>query len=52
MAADGSVDSAGLLDGPLLAKDATWSFTFEAPGAYDYRCAPHPGMVGSVTVVD
>ena len=52
MAGDGSVDTAGPLDGPMLAQDESWSFTFDIVGTHDYRCAPHPNMVGSVTVVD
>lgn len=32
----------------------TYSFTFNTPGIYDYRCDPHAsqGMVGTVTVLD
>ncbi len=47
---DGLWDS-GLLEG---GSDATFSFTFDEPGTYDYFCIPHEemGMVGSVTVTD
>lgn len=30
----------------------TYSFTFEDAGTYDYFCIPHPGMEGTITVVD
>jgi plastocyanin len=29
---------------------ASVSYTFTKPGVYEYRCTPHPEMVGSVTV--
>ena len=45
---DGLWDS-GILEG---GSGATYSFTFQEPGTYDYFCIPHEdlGMVGSVTV--
>lgn len=33
-----------------LAKDATFSRTFSAPGTYNYRCNIHTSMTGTVTV--
>ncbi|HTE21520.1 MAG TPA: cupredoxin family copper-binding protein [Candidatus Limnocylindria bacterium] len=36
----------------LLAKDASYSFTFSVPGTYAYHCGPHPNMTGTVTVTE
>ena len=35
---------------PLLAPGETYTYEFAAAGAFPYRCAPHPGMQGHVTV--
>jgi len=35
-----------------LAPGDTYSFTFEDTGTYDYFCIPHPGMEGTITVVE
>jgi plastocyanin len=35
---------------PDMQQFSTFSFTFTGPGAYDYFCAYHPGMKGTVTV--
>jgi plastocyanin len=43
-ARDGAFDS-GTMDG-----GDTFSQTFEAPGSYDYFCAIHLSMTGTVTV--
>lgn len=40
------------LDGPLLAKGKSFSFTFDEVGEYKYHCQPHPNMTGTVTVVE
>jgi len=40
----------GVFDSSLLMADATFAFTFEDAGNYDYFCMVHPWMVGSVTV--
>jgi len=40
----------GVFDSSLVMADATYAFTFEEAGAYDYFCMVHPWMVGSVTV--
>jgi len=40
----------GVFDSSLLMADATYAFTFEETGNYDYFCMVHPWMVGSVTV--
>lgn len=38
--------------GPLLAAGERYSHTFTRTGTISYHCAPHPSMVGFVTVVD
>ena len=40
----------GVFDSSLVMADATYSFTFDDAGSYDYFCMVHPWMVGSVTV--
>jgi len=40
----------GVFDSSLLMADATFAFTFEDAGEYDYFCMVHPWMVGSVSV--
>ncbi len=40
----------GIFDSSLLMADATFAFTFEDAGEYDYFCMVHPWMVGSVSV--
>lgn len=36
----------------LLAKDESYSFTFEKSGTYSYHCQPHPQMKGTVDVTE
>jgi len=36
----------------LLARDESYSFTFDTPGTYTYHCSPHPQMTGTVVVTD
>ncbi|MFP3915636.1 MAG: plastocyanin/azurin family copper-binding protein [Actinomycetota bacterium] len=38
-------------ESPLQA-EGTWTRTFEEVGTYEYRCAPHPFMTGTITVVE
>lgn len=45
-------DDDGELDGPLIAKGETWSYTFDKAGEYPYHCAPHPYMKGKVIVTE
>lgn len=52
-----TVTSGNLADGPsrvfdssLVMGSASYSFTFNDAGSYDYFCMVHPWMVGSVTV--
>jgi nitrite reductase (NO-forming) len=44
-ALDGSFDSGMMADG------ATFSFTFDKPGDFDYQCTPHPWMKGRISVM-
>ncbi len=34
----------------ILAQGATFSFTFDTPGTYDYICSLHPNMTGQIVV--
>ena len=40
----------GVFDSSLVMGSASYSFTFEEAGFYDYFCMVHPWMVGTVTV--
>ena len=40
----------GVFDSSLVMADATYAFTFEDAGIYNYFCMVHPWMLGSVTV--
>ena len=40
----------GVFDSSLVMGGASYSFTFNDAGSYDYFCMVHPWMVGSVTV--
>jgi len=40
----------GVFDSSLVMADASYAFTFNDVGSYDYFCMVHPWMVGSVTV--
>ena len=40
----------GIFDSSLLMAGATFAFTFEDAGEYDYFCMVHPWMIGSVSV--
>ncbi|MCB8874194.1 cupredoxin domain-containing protein [Acidisoma silvae] len=44
-ALDGKSFDSGTID-----PDASWSFSFKAPGSYPYRCSIHPDMRGAVNV--
>jgi plastocyanin len=39
-------------DSGLFAKGKSFSYTFTKPGVYNYYCAVHPDMTGSITVTD
>ena len=49
---DGGIDNSGALASPLLGQGDAWSFTFTSAEVYPYRCGPHAGMTGSITVTD
>ena len=40
----------GVFDSSLVMGGASYAFTFNDAGSYDYFCMVHPWMVGSVTV--
>jgi plastocyanin len=40
----------GVFDSSLVLGGATYAFTFEEAGSYDYFCMVHPWMVGNVQV--
>ncbi|MFB5619583.1 MAG: plastocyanin/azurin family copper-binding protein [Nitrosopumilus sp.] len=40
----------GVFDSSLVMADASYAFTFNDSGSYDYFCMVHPWMTGSVTV--
>jgi len=40
----------GVFDSSLLMADATFAFTFEDAGEFDYFCMVHPWMVGNISV--
>ena len=42
--------TSGVFDSSLVMVDATYEFTFDDAGSYDYFCMVHAWMVGSVTV--
>ncbi len=39
-----------LPEGKLIAKDETYSYTFDKAGTFKYHCTPHPYMKGTVVV--
>lgn len=41
----------GVWDTGLILPGRSASFTFTAPGTYDYYCLPHPNMVGTIIVL-
>jgi len=45
-----SVSGPESFDSGPLAQDQSFSYTFTKPGAYSYKCTPHPNMRGTVVV--
>lgn len=43
-------DVGGAFDSGFMESGASWSFTFDAPGEYEYYCLPHPWMRATVIV--
>jgi amicyanin len=39
-------------DSALFGKGESFSYTFTAPGTFDYYCKPHPFMKASITVTE
>jgi plastocyanin len=46
-----SLYNSGLLGDPDPTRGGSWALTFDTPGVYQYFCAVHPGMVGTINVV-
>jgi plastocyanin len=47
-----SYDGSGMAGSGLMVKGQTFSLTFSKAGSYQYVCSIHPGMEGTVRVVD
>ncbi len=45
-------DDLDALNGPLLDKGQSYSYTFDTVGTFSYHCAPHPYMKGTVIVTE
>lgn len=45
-----TVTDGGVFDSGALSRGQRYSHTFRTPGTYDYHCAVHTAMTGSVTV--
>ena len=45
-------DAAGAFDSGFLDPGATWSYTFEEAGDFEYFCTPHPWMRAKVIVTE
>ena len=45
-----STSDQGLWDSPMLQTGEVFTRTFDTPGVFPYHCAPHPFMLGTVTV--
>ncbi len=46
-----STSDTGVWNSGVLAQNASFSFTFNTPGSYNYHCAIHTSMLGQVNVV-
>ena len=46
----GGEDSGSVFDSGILSPKATFDFTFDTAGEYDYYCTLHPQMFGKVVV--
>lgn len=40
----------GPINGPVISNGQTYSFTFNTTGTFDYHCAIHPSMTGTIVV--
>ena len=52
VAAGGAQVTTGTLTGAGVAGTVTWVTTGVTAGVYYYECTTHPGMIGTITVVD
>ncbi len=43
-------EKSGGQESDYLFPDESWEKTFDKPGVYEYRCGPHPEMIGKVIV--
>jgi plastocyanin len=43
-------DKGGSFDSSIIAPSATWEYTFDTTGEFDYYCTLHPFMTGKVIV--
>jgi plastocyanin len=43
-------NESGLFDSGNMSGGATFSYTFNEKGSFDYFCVPHPGMDGTIVV--
>jgi len=43
-------EDAGRFRSPLINPGKDWTYTFTAPGTYEYYCMPHPWMRGTIIV--
>ncbi len=43
-------DTQKTFDSKFIQPGATWKYTFETPGQYDYLCTLHPWMKGTISV--
>jgi plastocyanin len=46
----GGADAAPAFDSSYIGPGATWEYTFDNAGEFDYYCTLHPFMTGKVTV--
>jgi subtilisin family serine protease len=47
-----STSNTGLWDSGNIPPGNSFSYTFNTPGTYTYQCKLHPGMAGTVNVID
>ena len=45
-------DTKKTFDSEFIPAGGSWKYTFEKPGQYDYLCALHPWMKGTVSVIE
>ena len=45
-----TVSNTGLWSSSTMPRDGTFSFQFNTPGTFPYRCTQHPTMTGTIVV--